>query len=144
MSRQHDLYFQNAFEDAPVGMVHVGEDDTILQVNRRFMRLLGYDADELIGRSIQEIIHPGDRDLELVAATLIAAGGSARYRVQKRFIRKDGREIWGDFSVSAGYAPQGEAYLICVLEDDSQRKMEMDALRDALAEKDRDPCAYNL
>lgn len=137
MPREQDLYFRNAFEMAPMGMVYLGTEGEILQVNRRFLRLLGYDPEELVGRPLQEITHPDDRDVDLVAVALVSAGDMARYRINKRFIHKNGSVLWCDFAVSAGNAPEGGApSFICILEDDSYRKMEMDALQDALAEKE--------
>ncbi len=44
-----DRRFRMAFEQAAVGMAHVGLDGKFLRVNRRLAEMLGYSAEELLG-----------------------------------------------------------------------------------------------
>jgi PAS domain S-box-containing protein len=52
-------YFQQLFENAPVGIVMLDEENIVLQVNRSFERIFQYSASEAGGRSINELIVPG-------------------------------------------------------------------------------------
>ena len=46
------------FEAAPIGISRLGLDGRILEVNRAFGDILGYDPDDLVGMSMQEITLP--------------------------------------------------------------------------------------
>ncbi|NBF10706.1 diguanylate cyclase domain-containing protein [Pseudomonas sp. Fl4BN1] len=53
-------------------------------------RIFGYTADELIGRSMIELVHPADRERTLQAAREIM-GGVPKPNFENRYLRKDGR-----------------------------------------------------
>ena len=74
-------------ENSVIGIHQVGPDGTILWANKAELQLLGYAADEYIGRQIQEF-HV-DRDvIDKILAKLL--GGEAVYGADARVICKDG------------------------------------------------------
>ncbi|KRF02635.1 hypothetical protein ASG88_04495 [Nocardioides sp. Soil777] len=89
-----------AMRHSPVGMMVTSPAGEMLAVNEAACAMLGYEHDELVGASWQDITHPEDlaTDIDLVAATL--AGERASYRLNKRYVRKDGEVLWGDLSVA--------------------------------------------
>lgn len=64
--------FQATFEQAAVGIAHVGLDGALLHVNRKFFEIVGYEADGLTQLTFQDITHPDDLplDLQLLEETL--------------------------------------------------------------------------
>ena len=52
-------------------------------------RIFGYTPDELIGRSMIELVHPADRQRTLSAAGEIM-GGDPKHNFENRYLRKDG------------------------------------------------------
>jgi PAS domain S-box-containing protein/diguanylate cyclase (GGDEF)-like protein len=49
-----------AFRAAPVPMALISSDGRLLRVNRALCSLLGFRAGELLGRTVQDLTHPGD------------------------------------------------------------------------------------
>jgi diguanylate cyclase (GGDEF)-like protein/PAS domain S-box-containing protein len=83
-----------AFEHAAIGMC-LTEAGTgrFLRVNPAFCELTGYSKDEILSLDVGSITHPGD-----IAASIRlqreALENGTRYRVEKRYLRKDGSEVW--------------------------------------------------
>ncbi|MGD9971533.1 MAG: PAS domain S-box protein [Desulfatirhabdiaceae bacterium] len=121
--RASEERFRAIFESAPVGMAVIDTQRRFIQVNDQLCRILGYDADELTGRSFNEFTHPDDRE-----------GGRERWRqlmnrelafnqAEKRYIHKDGRIIWTIANNALISAKNGEPlYMISHLVDISAWK----------------------
>ena len=52
--------FKATFQNAGVGISIVGGDGTLIRVNERLARMLGYTADEMEGHPLDEFTHPDD------------------------------------------------------------------------------------
>jgi PAS domain S-box-containing protein len=122
--------FKATFEQAAVGIAHVGVDGRWQRVNARLCDIIGYSHQELMGLTFQDITHPEDleRDLELVQRVL--TGNLSTYSMEKRYIHKSGRLVWINLTVSLVRKADGTPdYFISVIEDISRRR---------LAESERD------
>jgi PAS domain S-box-containing protein len=86
--------FRVAFEESPVGMVLCGGDYTIFRVNTAVCALLGYEASELIGKSIADITHPDDVDKSLEHAENGFCGTLPGFSLPKRYVTKQGETRW--------------------------------------------------
>jgi PAS domain S-box-containing protein len=121
--RDIEARFRATFEQAAVGMAHVGLDGRWLAVNRRLSEIVGYTADELRELNFQAITHPDDLDADLANVAALLAGEIETYAMEKRYLRKDRSIVWINLTVSlvrdiAG-SPQ---YFIAVVEDIEKRK----------------------
>lgn len=87
--------YRELVENALVSVV-IYRNGRLSFVNRRVTELLGYDAEELIGRPITSIIHPDDRATVLDRARRRENGQEISPRAQFRFVTKDGDVLWGD------------------------------------------------
>ena len=98
---ESEAEFRATFEESPLGKAQVDPaTGRFLRVNAAYCRLTGYGAGELTsGMTFSDITHPDDRDADL-AAFRGAIGRVDRYRTEKRYIRKDGTEIWVELSVA--------------------------------------------
>lgn len=81
--------------EAPIGMALVGPDHQLLRVNRALGRILDYSEEELLGRSIVDITHPDDITKDVDQVDRLFRKEIFSYRMEKRYIRKDGRVLWG-------------------------------------------------
>lgn len=133
--REAQELFETAFAQAPIGMALIAPDGRWLKVNGALCAITGWPESELIQRPFHEITHPDDvaADEELIDQLL--AGEIAGYHFEKRYIRRDGTEIWAELSVSlvraAGGAPR---HFIVQVEDISARKEAQRRLQEAEAE----------
>ena len=121
--RESEERFRATFENAPVGIAHVGLDGSWLRVNDRLCEIVGYPREELLERTFQDITHPDDLDADLAEGRRLRAGEIDAYAVEKRYVRKDASAVWANVTVSMLRNEAGEPlYFISVVEDVSARK----------------------
>ena len=122
--------FRATFEQAAVGMAHVGANGRWLRVNQKLCEIVGYSREELLSKTFQDITHPEDLGADLDQLRRLLAGEIGTYSMEKRYFRKDGPVVWINLTVSLVRGAAGEpAYFIAVIEDISRRKQAERALR---------------
>ncbi len=87
-------------------------------VSASFERIFGYTPDEVIGRCMIELVHPGDRDRTLQTADGIMSG-NPEYHFENRYVRKDGQVV--DIMWSARWS-EDHRLRIAVARDITRRK----------------------
>jgi len=87
-------------DKAPIGMAVCAVDGTFIEVNRSFATCLGWEPSDLVGRTLQSIIHPGDVDVSQLLLDRAIEDGSTSFRMEERYCRPDGSEVWADLSVT--------------------------------------------
>jgi PAS domain S-box-containing protein len=121
--RESEERFRATFEHAAIGAAQVGIDGSWLRVNRRLSEIVGYEREELLQRTFQDITHPDDLEGDLAHMRLLLEGELQTYTMEKRYLRKGGPEVWVNLTVSLVRDASGEpAYFIAVVEDISERK----------------------
>ncbi|MDP9376608.1 MAG: PAS domain S-box protein [Actinomycetota bacterium] len=98
--RQAVQEFQQAFDHAPIGMAVVSLDGRLMRVNAALSELTGYSAAELRRRHFRDLAYPEDADADRRQLAAVLGGLSSSYRVEKRYVRRDGSVIWVLLSVS--------------------------------------------
>ncbi|WP_017778980.1 PAS domain S-box protein [Aeromonas dhakensis] len=128
--QQSETRFQATFEQAAVGIALVAPDGKWLRVNQRLCDMVGYQADELMGMTFQQITHPDDLFIDQTYVTQMLAGERQQYTLEKRYLRKGGEILWITLTVALVKNLKGEPdYFISVIEDNQQRKEAEEALR---------------
>lgn len=121
--RETQERFRATFEQAAVGIAHIGLDGRWLRVNRRLCEIVGYSREELLATDFASITHPDDLAADLENVRTLLAGAVETYTTEKRYIRKDGRPVWTNLTVSLVRTDSNEPrYFISVVEDISGRK----------------------
>ena len=91
-NRKNQLKLQQLFDNAPVGITIVNTNKEIIQVNQSFENMFGYEADELNGQNINDLIVPEDMQDEADSISRATQSGKS---LQTKTIRKtrSGKEV---------------------------------------------------
>ncbi|MFJ1466842.1 hybrid sensor histidine kinase/response regulator [Massilia orientalis] len=128
--RASESRLQTVFEQASVGISETDLDGRFLRVNQAMCRLLGRDAQTLLGLTYRDIIHPDDVAASIAATREVAAGGSIA-ALDKRYVRADGSEVWGHTGISRLVDSAGHPVsIIAVTTDLTERRRVEAQLRD--------------
>ncbi|MDJ0783448.1 MAG: PAS domain S-box protein [Desulfosarcinaceae bacterium] len=92
--RQSERRFRGMFESAPVGVAIIDTERRFIEVNQQICKVLGYRADEMVGRSLNDFTHPDDREGARQRWRQLLTQEVAFNQAQKRYIHKDGRVVW--------------------------------------------------
>lgn len=115
--------FRATFEQAAVGIAHVGPDGRYLRINQKICDILGYTAEELLRCKFQDITHPEDVHASTDYVQQLLKGESTTFSTEKRYVRKNGSSIWINLTVALVRTPAGTPdYLVTIVEDISARK----------------------
>jgi PAS domain S-box-containing protein len=133
--RESEERLRAMFNQAAVGIALAGLDGYFLDMNRKFAEILGYPPGELQQRTFTEITHADDRQVTEASARQLLLGAIPEYSIEKRYIRKDGSEVWSRTTVTLlrDVAGQPQRFL-GVIEDITQRQRTEEALRQSEAQ----------
>nr|WP_281393173.1 PAS domain S-box protein [Sphingomonas xinjiangensis] len=116
--RKKAAQFENAFNYAPIGMALVGLDGRFLRVNAAFSRIVGFSVEELQERDFRSLTHPADVSLGEAEIKRLLAREIASFELDKRYVHKNGRDVWVRLCVSRVEAEDGSPqHLIAQIED---------------------------
>jgi PAS domain S-box-containing protein len=130
--RASEERFRSAFGDAPIGMALVAIEGDWLQVNQAVCQITGYNEEELLATSYQMLTHPDDLHLDLMYAELLHSGALRTCQFEKRYIHKQGHEVWVLLHCSLIRDAQGLPwYYLSQIQDITQRKITETALEES-------------
>jgi PAS domain S-box-containing protein len=127
--RASEALFRVAFENSSVGMALMSPDGRPIRVNRTLCEMVGYSEQELLKLNWRDLTHPDDLEpttREIRRATATPEHGG---RLEKRYIRKDGTEVWADVSSRVVLADGKVQHFITSVVDITDRKLAQEALR---------------
>ncbi|BAY09679.1 PAS domain S-box protein [Calothrix sp. NIES-2098] len=120
---EREEQFRLTFEQAAIGICHVSLDGNWLLVNQRFCDIVGYEREEVVALTFQDITHPDDLESDLEYVQQLLEGVIPRYSMEKRYIHKNGSIIWINLDVSLLRKTSGEpVYFISTVQDIADRK----------------------
>lgn len=126
--RKSEQIFESLFKSANAGKsvtMVTGE----ISVNQAFCDMLGYSADELRGKTWQELTPAEDIEPTTKLLNSLVAGERDSARFEKRFIRKDGSLMWADIGTVLMRDPSGKPlYFITTIVDINDRVVAAQAL----------------
>ena len=130
--RTSEARVRAVFDQSSLGMLLVDADGRALESNAAYRRLLGYTASELGRLTLAQLTHPADVvPSQKLLADLFAERNDG-YELEKRYIARDGREIWARVHVSPvreGYGPP--RFAVGTVEDITEHKELEERLRQA-------------
>jgi PAS domain S-box-containing protein len=121
--RDSEERFRRVFEEGPVGMILVNADRRYLQVNRAYVKMIGYDRDELVGQAIACAVHPDDVPLLEPMFCRVLSGQLKTFTVELRYSHRDEGIVWGRLTGTAIRDLDGRVmYGFGMVEDITDRK----------------------
>jgi len=128
--RESQQRLQATYERAPIGISESSPEGNYIGANDEFCRILGYTKDEILQRGIKSLTHKEDYAREIKLYRQLLAGEIPDYRIEKRYVRKDGTIIWAEILRSIVRDSHGAAlYTIGALRDITQAKKAEAALQ---------------
>ncbi len=120
-----------AFDNAALGIVETDGRDRFAAVNERICRMLGYEKNELLGMSVEEITAPEDRPQSNRLNAELHEGKHEKLDYEKRYLKRDGSPVWVHVTVSAIFHENGDySHSIGTVEDITERKLAEQALQE--------------
>ncbi len=121
--------FRAVFENAPQGLVIADEQGSFVSVNRVWERMFGFTAQEALHLTYRDVTYGEDIEESRTRFEGLMGEKAGSYRLEKRFIRKDGSIFWGDLSVQLFREPgSGEKRALGVVADITKRKQAEEAI----------------
>ncbi|NQE37214.1 PAS domain S-box protein [Microcoleus asticus] len=131
--RDSEERFRAIFEQAAVGIAKTALGGQFMRVNPGFCQIVRYAESELLQQNWQAITHPDDIEADREYVRSLLAGKIKTFSLEKRLICKDEAVRWANVTVSAMRDVKGTPqYLICAIEDISQRKLVQELLQASL------------
>jgi PAS domain S-box-containing protein len=133
--REAERQFENAFTNGAIGMGMVALNGRWTRVNPALCRLLGYSEEELCELNFAEMTHPDDLEANFEGDQRLLSGEASDYQLEKRYLRKDGDQVWVLLSVSLGSDGDGQPthYIVHVHDISLRKRMETDLAQAAAA-----------
>lgn len=113
----------SAFEFSAIGMALVSLEGKLIKVNRQFCKIVGYSEQELLNLDSQAITHPHDLARDLALMQQIVRSEIKTYKIEKRYLHKNGEIVWVNLSVSIVKDDQGAPlYFVSQFENITEEK----------------------
>ncbi|MDX2480675.1 MAG: PAS domain S-box protein [Desulfuromusa sp.] len=132
MAKKLNNPFQAFFDNQIVGMLEVNAAGQYLQVNNHWGDMVGYSVEELLTTDFQSLTHPDDLPEQLHLDKELEEGKRNSYRMEKRYVCKNGEFFWADLSVTGLYDDNGTLTgMVGLAIDITERKTAEERLRSA-------------
>lgn len=96
----HDARWRALMGSTAIGVAVVDAEGRPVVSNLGLQEILGFSADELRTKAFPEFTHPADIEIDVDLYGQLIRSEISSYRITKRYIRKDGRMVWGDLTVA--------------------------------------------
>jgi PAS domain S-box-containing protein len=121
--------FRSAFEFSGNGMAIVSLQGRWIKVNKELCTITGYSEQELLSLSFQDITHHDDVNNDLNFLQQAIRGDIETYRVEKRYIHRNGSIVWVNLNVSLVKDDhQKPLYFVSQVENITGRKLDQEEL----------------
>lgn len=98
--RENGELFRGIFERSTVGKALTAPNGKLLKVNQAFASLLGYTVAEMERLNFAQLTHPEDVAKSRECIRCLLANERKTYRMEKRYLHKNGQVIWTDVSTT--------------------------------------------
>jgi len=128
--RSSERQFRSLFENSPTGMVAIDpENGRIVQANQIALNMTGYSAEEVLTKTVADVISAEEREDSRQRYEQLASGLADHMHYERRFLRKDGSSIQAEIFISTLKDDKGNVVrFIASATDITERKRIQEAL----------------
>ena len=121
--------FRNYFDSSTIGLSVTAPNKSWIEVNQRFCEMMGYSKEEILNYDWMKLTHPDDVTENLKLFEQVLEGKIDSYKIDKRFIRKDGSILYISLSTICQRNADGFVYqFLTSYNDITELKLAEDAL----------------
>ncbi|WOF16668.1 PAS domain S-box protein [Methanoplanus sp. FWC-SCC4] len=122
--KESEMLFTSVFKYVPIGMNLTNEEGRFISVNDEICRILGMSSEELIMKNFVDITHPDDMSADVELYNKLISGKINNYSLKKRYIHKDGSDVWVNISVFAiREGDKKPKYIVAMVENLTKQKI---------------------
>ncbi|HEY2930662.1 MAG TPA: PAS domain S-box protein [Acidobacteriota bacterium] len=89
--RHSEAMFRDLYDDAPIGYHEIDTQGRITRVNRSELAMLGYSAEEMLGRPVWNFLQEKGVSIDAIAAKI--SGSKPLVSFERTFIKKNGTPV---------------------------------------------------
>lgn len=128
--RQIAERFRAVYQHAPTGIAITDLNGRFVQCNSAYETLIGYSEDELRGLVFRDLIHPEDREYNMIFIRRLVAGELPSFTIENRYVGVGGHPVWVQKHVSLMPDSTGRpGFIIALVTDIGERKRVEEQLR---------------
>jgi PAS domain S-box-containing protein len=121
--KQSEAKFRTAFQHSAIGMALISLKGKWLKVNKSLCDMVGYRERELLKMSFMQLTHHDDDELGHDIMDKALQGNKEPFRIEKRYICKDGSVVWVSINIATVLDHKGSAlYFVSQFENITERK----------------------
>ena len=121
--RESEERFSSTMALAAIGIAHVDDKGRFIYANPQLCEMLDYTEEQLLALTVRQVSHPGDVSITDELRLKLRAGEIKSFKVEKRYLRKDGAAVWVGLTIASKRDGTGKTlYDISIVEDISARK----------------------
>lgn len=135
MLREKEELYRTLVENAHDLIVEILYDGRIMYASSNHKELLGYEAEELMGKNAFEFMHPDDRSV-MMAAFIEGFRTGATGRGVYRYRHKNGEWRWFEGTGKPFRTPTGEIRAIVDTREITERKKKEEQIQESLRQKE--------
>jgi PAS domain S-box-containing protein len=129
--RESEEHFRMIIQRSPIGVGVVDSEGNMIDCNPVLTKMVGYSREKLLQMSFEDFTHPDDLKREWQLIEELWDEKAPEYRMEKRYIHKDGRTIWVDVAASLFRGDvEGGAFGFAFVRDITERKRTEEKLRE--------------
>lgn len=125
--RESEEKYRNLFDNAGEA-IFVAQEGKIVFLNPRTSCLIGYSAEEIMGRQFIEFTHPDEREMVIDRHFKRLKGEALPQRYEFRIIQKNGTTMWAELNTVV-ISWEGKPSTLNFLEDITERKVADEKLK---------------
>ena len=129
--RTEEFYCQ-IYQQVATGIAITDWQGVFQECNPAFCALVGYTEKELRTIDFVSLIHPEDREVNLVQVRRLRVGEIPSFEIENRYIHKNGEPVWVRKFVSVLHGEKGEpTNLIALVTNVTERKRAEEAIKES-------------